>query len=224
MQFLVDTFKCEWSEVVADPERQRWFSQFINTDQSQRSIEFIPQGRGQTRPADWPKQLEQPEEYGGTGHAPIGGDPEGKSWVRVAAVADFPPDGGLAVKYGSVQLAVFNFSSRGQAGEWYATQNMCPHKNAFVLSRGLMGDQAGEPKVACPNHKKTFSLRTGESLSGDPLSVTTFPVKVEGGEVYLELPSQGVMEAAMGTEKLMVTALSASSGCGGVCGDDKLEW
>ena len=76
-------------------------------------------------------------------------------WVRVGEVADFPFDGGATIKYGQSQIAVFNFASRGQ---WYASQNMCPHKKAFVLSRGILGDAGGEPKVACPLHKKTFSL------------------------------------------------------------------
>jgi nitrite reductase/ring-hydroxylating ferredoxin subunit len=64
----------------------------------------------------------------------------------------------------------------------------------MVLARGLLGDQKGTPKVACPQHKKTFSLKTGECLSGDPLKVRTFPVRVEGDEVFLELPSPAEIE------------------------------
>jgi hypothetical protein len=59
----------------------------------------------------------------------------------------------------------------------------------MVLARGMLGDQKGEPKVACPQHKKTFSLKSGECLSGDPLRIRTFPVKVEDGAVFVELPS-----------------------------------
>jgi nitrite reductase/ring-hydroxylating ferredoxin subunit len=64
----------------------------------------------------------------------------------------------------------------------------------MVLARGLLGDQKGTPKVACPQHKKTFSLKTGECLSGDALKVRTFPVRVEAGEVFLELPSPAEIE------------------------------
>jgi nitrite reductase (NADH) large subunit len=101
-----------------------------------------------------------------------------------------PRDGGIAVKYGEAQLAVFNFASRG---EWYACQNMCPHKQDMVLARGIVGDRQGTPKVACPLHKKTFSLRDGACLSGDPLRVETFPVKVEGDTVLVELPPEQVV-------------------------------
>ena len=64
-------------------------------------------------------------------------------------------------------------------------------------ARGLIGDEKGQPKVACPQHKKTFSLKTGECLSGDQLKVRTFPVKVEGDAVYLELPSEAEIEKLM---------------------------
>ncbi|MSR81818.1 MAG: nitrite reductase small subunit NirD [Candidatus Latescibacteria bacterium] len=103
-------------------------------------------------------------------------------WVRVARTEDFPADTGACVKVGEMQIAVFNFSSRG---EWYACQNNCPHKHDMVLSRGLLGDLSGEPQVACPQHKKTFSLQTGKNLGGEEYCIRTFPVKVEGHEILL---------------------------------------
>ena len=44
-----------------------------------------------------------------------------------------------------------------------------------------------EPIVACPFHKKTFSLKSGECLSGDDFVIKTYPVKVERGEVFVGL-------------------------------------
>src|SRR6185437_8527227 len=52
MQFLVDSYKCEWAEVVNDPQKRRLFKQFLNTDETEPTIEFVPQ-REQQRPADW---------------------------------------------------------------------------------------------------------------------------------------------------------------------------
>ena len=49
------------------------------------------------------------------------------------------------------------------AAQWYACQNLCPHKQEMVLARGIIGDQQGVPKVACPLHKKTFSLESGSA-------------------------------------------------------------
>jgi nitrite reductase (NADH) large subunit len=119
------------------------------------------------------------------------------AWVHVGKVQDFPYNGGATIKYGKVQIAVFNFTSRGT---WYACQQMCPHKKAFVLSRGILGDTNGLPKIACPLHKKTFSLDSGACLSGDAYTVQVFPVKVEGDYVYLELPPTEVLDKLLATE------------------------
>lgn len=43
--------------------------------------------------------------------------------------------------------------------EWYATQNVCPHKRALVLSEGIVGSKEGILKVACPLHKNNFALK-----------------------------------------------------------------
>lgn len=210
MQHLVDTYRCEWKEVVDDPRKRRLFRQFVNTDETESCIELVPE-RGQARPADWPsegvslyqiKLKEAAEKSANGSEQPPAGrkagsdNPPKKQWVRVGTVDDFPPNGGAAIKYGQVQIAVYNFASRGQ---WYACQNMCPHKNAFVLSRGIVGDLGGEPKVACPLHKKPFSLKTGECLSGEEFSLKVFPVRVEGQDVFLELPPQDQLDALLAT-------------------------
>jgi nitrite reductase (NADH) small subunit len=49
----------------------------------------------------------------------------------------------------------------------------------------MIVDAAGIPKVACPLHKKTFSLDSGENLNGDLEAIAVYPVKVEAGFVYL---------------------------------------
>ncbi len=107
-------------------------------------------------------------------------------WYKVAHVEDFPRNGGVCIKLDNLQIAVFNFTSRDQ---WYACQNLCPHKMQMILSRGMIGDKNGIPKVACPFHKKTFSLETGENLDGEDYKLTTFPVKVENQHVYVGLPA-----------------------------------
>ncbi|MBX2842993.1 MAG: nitrite reductase small subunit NirD [Flammeovirgaceae bacterium] len=107
-----------------------------------------------------------------------------KTWFKAAPVSAFQEDGGGCVKIESLQIAVFNFSRRN---EWYAVQNLCPHKMQMILSRGMIGSDGGEPKVACPFHKKTFSLKTGKNLNGDECDIATYPVKVADGFVYVGL-------------------------------------
>ena len=108
--------------------------------------------------------------------------PEVKIWYRVARVEDFPANGGACILYNGLQIAVFNFARRG---EWFATQNLCPHKKQMILSRGMIGTENEEPKVACPFHKKKFSLKTGKNLDGTTCNLAVYPVKVEKGFVYV---------------------------------------
>ncbi len=103
-------------------------------------------------------------------------------WYKAAEISKFPKNGGACVKYREKQIAVFNFT---REGKWYACQNLCPHKMEMVLSRGMIGEEKGEPKVACPLHKNTFSLKTGENLNGSIEAIATYPVKVENGFVYI---------------------------------------
>lgn len=203
MQHLVDTYQCEWKRVVNDPKQRERFRQFVNTDEEEAVIEIVPE-RGQNRPEFWNDELTSLQLFGELKDreekllANGGGELiQQTKWVQVGTVDQFPYDGGATVKYGKSQIAVFNFATRG---EWYSCQNMCPHKKAFVLSRGIVGDQSGTPKVACPLHKKTFSLETGESLTGEEYDIRTFPVKVEDGNVYLELPPTEILDQLLATE------------------------
>lgn len=211
LQRLVDSYQCEWAAVVRDPEKRKRFEQFVNTDETEPTIEFVSQ-REQSRPADWPgevvslQQFYHLDQIAKEQPAP---SEEELRWVHVGSVSDFPVDGGATIKYGGVQIAVFNFTSRG---EWYASQNMCPHKKAFVLGRGIIGDHQGEPKVACPLHKKTFSLEDGRSLQNEEYHIQTFPVRIEGERVLLQLPAAEYLERTIGTEVGCKLATTCSHG------------
>lgn len=52
MQGLVDTYECEWTQVVEDPEMQKRFSHFVNSDDRDDNIEFVPM-RDQKMPRLW---------------------------------------------------------------------------------------------------------------------------------------------------------------------------
>ncbi|MDO6758976.1 nitrite reductase small subunit NirD [Tamlana sp. 2_MG-2023] len=105
-----------------------------------------------------------------------------KDWFKVGVVEDFPENSGACIKYKTKQIAVYNFT---RTGKWYASQNLCPHKMEMVLSLGMIGDKDGIPKVACPMHKKNFSLEDGSNMAGEDLKIATYPVKIEKGNVYI---------------------------------------
>ncbi|GGB94490.1 MULTISPECIES: nitrite reductase small subunit NirD [Dyadobacter] len=105
-------------------------------------------------------------------------------WHMACHVEDIPEDGGGCAFIEGKQIAIFNFARRG---EWFATDNECPHRQQMAVARGMIGSQEDEPKVACPFHKKTFSLRSGQCLNDESYKISTFPVMVKENRVYIGL-------------------------------------
>lgn len=110
-----------------------------------------------------------------------------KKWIKVGIANIFPINMGSCIKYENEQIAIFNIDHK----KWYAVQNMCPHEQRMVLSRGLIGDTISEPRVACPLHKRRFSLKTGHYLGDDECaSLKTYPIKIERDEIYIQVNGQ----------------------------------
>lgn len=205
MEVLVGTFHCEWTNVVRDPERKKAFRQFVNTEEGQSSIEKINQ-RQQMRPADWPTDT-SPLKF-----SPLDVAQEAPwEWRPVCRVDDLDPQGNAptsaVVKYGDVQIAIFNVPGRGLR----ASQNMCPHRRAFVLSDGLIGEDAqGRDYVSCPLHKRNYVLsprveESGGSCNDADYSIMTFEAKSdEEGNVLLKLPPTDALDAVLSTTKWMI--------------------
>jgi nitrite reductase (NADH) small subunit len=103
------------------------------------------------------------------------------NWKEACSVEDLIEDGGVCVLINDEQIALFKTLD----GQFFATQNLCPHKKQMALSRGMIGSQAGEPKVACPFHKKTFSLETGRCLSGEDYQIKTYPIRIIGKIIFI---------------------------------------
>jgi nitrite reductase (NAD(P)H) len=200
MEELVGTFFDEWAEAIADPELRKKFQQFNNTTETVDNME-LEQDRGQTRPVYWAKESVK-EDFKGTKWTSL-------SWQPIIEAshfkgADEAPNGISAnVKRGDTQLAIFRVR-----GKWLASQQMCPHKRAFVLSDGLIGDKDDKLWVSCPYHKRNFELngeQAGRCQNDEEVSIATFPVEErEDGMVYLKLPPVHELDGVLGTKKWMV--------------------
>jgi nitrite reductase (NADH) small subunit len=110
------------------------------------------------------------------------GSVEGR-WIDICALDDIIPMTGVCALLGRKQVAVFRVS--GEPDELYALSNFDPFSKAFVLSRGIVGDKAGVPKVASPVFKQNFDLRTGQCLDDPGVSVKTYPVRLRAGRVEI---------------------------------------
>src|SRR5262249_47550435 len=104
MEHLVDTYECEWAGVVNDPVKRARFRHFGNADGGDPTVRWMSE-RGQIRPAE-PEPIASPEPVAKVRRLPI----VRREWIRVASASDVVKNGGIAVQYGDVQLAVYNFA------------------------------------------------------------------------------------------------------------------
>ncbi|MGH2360822.1 MAG: Rieske (2Fe-2S) protein [bacterium] len=99
--------------------------------------------------------------------------------IKVANVEDVLPGTGKVVEAEGAVLALFNLG-----GTFYTLNNKCTHVG------GPLGEgQVDGNVVTCPWHGSRFDITNGQVL-GPPARrpVASYPVRVEGGAVFVELP------------------------------------
>lgn len=122
--------------------------------------------------------------------------------VRIGRVEDFTPGILSDVEVEGTKLIVV----RDEQGVCSA-HNKCPHLG-LSLTSGPGGKHFADGVVTCPWHNSTFVVRTGENLDWTagiagrsvprwsrrviavgrkPAPLTTYPVSVEGDDVFVEI-------------------------------------
>ncbi|MBW5251750.1 nitrite reductase small subunit NirD [Streptomyces poriferorum] len=100
----------------------------------------------------------------------------GDDWFAVCDRSLLTPGRGVAALLpDGRQVALFV----DRAGRMYAIDNRDPFTGAYVLSRGLVGSEGGQPFVASPLLKQRFDLATGACLDDDEVSVPVFEVRAD---------------------------------------------
>jgi 3-phenylpropionate/trans-cinnamate dioxygenase ferredoxin subunit len=95
--------------------------------------------------------------------------------IDAGRVEDFPPATCQTIELPEGrELAVYNVS-----GEFYATENFCPHKGA-PLARGILCAHV----IECDWHGWQFDVRSGECLTV-PERIETYEVFVEDGVIRI---------------------------------------
>lgn len=107
-----------------------------------------------------------------------------RDWVEVCDYEAIYPDTGVCALIDGRQVAIFRLSD----GTLHAVSNYDPFSKANVLSRGIVGDRAGEPKIASPIYKQTFNLRTGVCYEDAAVRLDVYRVRRRRGavEVFAE--------------------------------------
>jgi 3-phenylpropionate/trans-cinnamate dioxygenase ferredoxin subunit len=67
---------------------------------------------------------------------------------------------------------------------FYATQGLCTHEQANLADGLVEGEY-----VSCPKHNSRFHIPTGKAMRIPArVDLKTYPVKNEGGKLYVGLP------------------------------------
>ena len=210
MQYLVDTYQCEWKAVVNDPEKRRLFQQFANTDETEPTIEFVTE-RGQQRPADWPSDFVPIERAqarrrrgrtrrsGRTGDA--SGCRSGKVWRlsrRRRRDDQVRQDADRRVPLRQPRRVVRQ-----------------PEHVPAQARVGAVARHHRRSGTACPRSparctRRRFRWNRATCLSGEDYQVQVFPVKVEGDDVYVELPPAEELDELLRAATLVRACLRLS--------------
>jgi nitrite reductase/ring-hydroxylating ferredoxin subunit len=98
--------------------------------------------------------------------------------VRVASAADVAPGEGRVVEAGGQALALFNVE-----GRFYAIANACPHRGGPLGEGDLEGCV-----VMCPWHAWRWDVTSGANVNNPAVKVASFPVSIDSGQVFVDLP------------------------------------
>ena len=118
--------------------------------------------------------------------------------VLVASVSELDEGDRKIVDVDGTSIGVFNID-----GEYYALENLCAHQGGPVCTGKQQGALLGEfeepgkrvreyfsediPAIACPWHGWEYDVRTGKHLGDPEISIETFEVVQDGGELFVEV-------------------------------------
>ena len=101
------------------------------------------------------------------------------TWIKVCAADEIDEEDVIRFDHAGRTFAVY----RSPEDTFHATDGLCTHEKIH-LADGLVMDNI----IECPKHNGRFNYKTGEA-KGAPVCVDlrTYPVKVEGGTVFIAL-------------------------------------
>jgi nitrite reductase (NADH) small subunit len=102
-------------------------------------------------------------------------------WIEVGAIEDIPQLGSRVIETSAGNIGVF----RTAKNKVFALKDECPHQGG-PLSQGIVHGE----KVTCPLHNWNIELTNGQAVAPDEGCTASYPVKEEGGIIYLSLSPQ----------------------------------
>lgn len=119
--------------------------------------------------------------------------PRAKAWLYVARIADLRVGASLSYTTpGGEKVAIARQAQTGAPDDFVALSSTCPHLGCQVHW------EAQHQRFFCPCHNGAFD-KSGKGISGPPgdagQSLPRYPLKSEGGLLYIEAPVEGIETA-----------------------------
>ncbi len=112
--------------------------------------------------------------------------PHEPEWHAVGSVGDIDDEDVMRFDLGEATYAVYN-TSQG----YFATDGMCTHEESHLADGFVDGDI-----IECCMHLGRFHIPTGQARDAPAtVDLGTYPVKVEGGKIFIGLPRPGDRES-----------------------------
>jgi nitrite reductase (NADH) small subunit len=102
---------------------------------------------------------------------------------------------GIIINVKGLEIGLFRVK-----GKYYALLNRCPHQGGPVCSGKVTGTLMSRAEadwkvqwvregeiVTCPWHSLEYDIETGQSLAFQNYRLRTYPVKVEGGRLIVQI-------------------------------------
>jgi nitrite reductase (NADH) small subunit len=98
--------------------------------------------------------------------------------IQVGGLNEVPPGSVREVSHGDRTFALCNLD-----GKLYCLDGVCPHAGGPLGEGILQGEM-----LVCPWHGWEFSCVTGANDADEDLTVDQFPVTVENGRIFIDVP------------------------------------
>src|SRR5580693_1533849 len=100
------------------------------------------------------------------------------NFTNLTTESELPPaDEAKEFPCGARTICVANVS-----GVYRTMDNLCPHRGG-PLGQGMVEGS----KVVCPWHGWAWDTRTGQAAQDPGMKVAVYPLKIEGGDVLVEI-------------------------------------
>jgi nitrite reductase/ring-hydroxylating ferredoxin subunit len=106
------------------------------------------------------------------------------AYIKLARLDELPEGALLEIVQGDDVYALSNVS-----GEVRAITGVCPHHGGPLGQGALEGSI-----VTCPWHAWQFDTAAGACVFDDTLRIPTYPVRIEAGDILVDLPKVDLPE------------------------------